>query len=332
MKKPIDCSPEIIEGDTRLLLIAPHGKIEKPMDDMNTGFITQAVAESLGCSAIINYKFNKKKKKGVKWEDVINFNDVSVEKRCPEFIQAIKKVVDSEGKTFVVWIHGIHDDNIEGEAGNPDTDYNGDKEDLHALIGYGQAEDPRYTAEEKTTSSIIALLKKNGMTAVPARLSENIYRARSESNMNQWFRKNKYKFSDVESLQIEIKEKGFREKDNINRTAEILSNALGEYIDLQTVNKLPAPVDKTQPETEIESSPDEALVEKAYSKLSDIVVKHLRVAMIEAGNYLIKEFYDNDFELARTNKSLKNILCTNSFRNFRTAVAMHHQRRGYIMQ
>ncbi len=48
------------------------------------------------------------------------------------------------------------------------------------------------------------------------------------------------------------------------------------------------------------------LVEKAYQNLSQIFSNHIESAMQEAGNYLIKEFYDDDIELARNKKSPRN--------------------------
>lgn len=50
---------------------------------------------------------------------------------------------------------------------------------------------------------------------------------------------------------------------------------------------------------------DLELVDKAYEDLSQIFSNHLENAMQEAGKYLIKEFYDDNIELAREKKSPK---------------------------
>ena len=47
---------------------------------------------------------------------------------------------------------------------------------------------------------------------------------------------------------------------------------------------------------------DDKLVEKAYGKISDIFRNSFKEAIVEAGAYLIEEFFDNDYERARTLK------------------------------
>ncbi|MDH3568189.1 MAG: hypothetical protein OEM61_12665, partial [Desulfobacteraceae bacterium] len=50
---------EIISGNTKLLLIAPHGVATKPRDDSNTDQLTYRIAERLKCSAIVNDVFKR---------------------------------------------------------------------------------------------------------------------------------------------------------------------------------------------------------------------------------------------------------------------------------
>lgn len=47
---------------------------------------------------------------------------------------------------------------------------------------------------------------------------------------------------------------------------------------------------------------DLALVNEAYEKLEGIFKKHIVMAMLEAGQYLIKKFYANSFDNAKINK------------------------------
>lgn len=54
-----------------------------------------------------------------------------------------------------------------------------------------------------------------------------------------------------------------------------------------------------------ETSPDIALVEKAQQKLSDIISQHYGNAMLEAGKYIIDEFFGGDYDLARSGKPVK---------------------------
>ena len=54
-----------------------------------------------------------------------------------------------------------------------------------------------------------------------------------------------------------------------------------------------------------EKEADIALVEKAYEKLSTIIIKHLSEAMNEVGDYLIKEFYADDYKRVHSNSPVK---------------------------
>lgn len=66
------------------------------------------------------------------------------------------------------------------------------------------------------------------------------------------------------------------------------------------------PATTTQkPDISGEKEVDLELVDEAYEKLEGIVKKHIVLAMLEAGQYLIKKFYDNNYDNARVNKKTK---------------------------
>lgn len=54
-----------------------------------------------------------------------------------------------------------------------------------------------------------------------------------------------------------------------------------------------------------EDEPDMRLVEEAGVKLTEIISRHYENAMIEAGNYIVKTFFDNDIERARKKQATK---------------------------
>lgn len=60
-----------------------------------------------------------------------------------------------------------------------------------------------------------------------------------------------------------------------------------------------------QPAIVKEEQPDIKLVEEAYNKLEGIVKDHIMMAMIDAGQYIIEKFYDDDYDNARNNKKVK---------------------------
>ena len=55
-----------------------------------------------------------------------------------------------------------------------------------------------------------------------------------------------------------------------------------------------------------EKQPDNELVKRAYDNLLGIFAKHFEKAMLEAGQYIIKEFYDNNYKNAEEKKVSRN--------------------------
>lgn len=202
---------KIITGDTKILLIAPHGVATKPRDDSNTDQLTYRIAERLKCLAIVNDVFKRTH---------LDFNDIADASTHDTFIQAIRKVVDAPGRTLVIWVHGIDDDNLKREIVEM-----GIKDDVQCLIGYGQPDRP--TAEKKTVGDLIRLFGANSIIAYVARFGSK-YGGRSTEYMNQWFRINDYKLADVESVQLEFRLKGIRRSEDLDKASQNISNALSE--------------------------------------------------------------------------------------------------------
>ncbi len=201
---------KIISGNTKLLLIAPHGVATKPRDDSNTDQLTYRIAERLKCSAIVNDVFKRTH---------LDFNDIADASTHDTFIPAIRKVVDGPGRTLVIWVHGIDDDNLKREIVEMGI------KDVQCLIGYGQPDRP--TAEKKTVGDLIRLFGANSIIAYVARFGSK-YGGRSTEYMNQWFRINDYKLADVESVQLEFRLKGIRRSEDLDETSQNISNALSE--------------------------------------------------------------------------------------------------------
>jgi hypothetical protein len=148
---------KIIAGNTKILLIAPHGVATKPRDDINTDQLTFRIAEMLKCSAIVNDVFRRTD---------LDFNDIADASTHETFIPAIREVVDAPGRTLVVWVHGIDDDNLKNEIVEM-----GVNDDVQCLIGYGQPDRP--TAEEKTVDALIRMFTANSIDAHVARVGSN---------------------------------------------------------------------------------------------------------------------------------------------------------------
>lgn len=200
---------KIIAGDTKILLIAPHGVATKPRDDINTDKLTHRIAERLKCSAIVNDVFKRTD---------LDFNDIDDASAHETFISTIREIVDAPGRALVIWVHGIDDDNLKRE-----TVEMGIKDDVQCLIGYGQPDRP--TAEKTTFNGLIRSFKVNSIVAHVARIGSN-YGGNSTLYMNQWFRGNGYKLADVESVQLEFKYEGIRRSEDLDEASQNISNAL----------------------------------------------------------------------------------------------------------
>jgi len=200
---------KIIIGSTDVLLIAPHGILTKPKDDINTDRLTFKIAERLKCSAIVNDVFKRID---------LDFNDIEEASAHKTFIPAIRKVVDAHNPTLVVWIHGIDDDNLKREIAEM-----GVNDNVQCLVGYGQPN--RSTAKKKAVEGLIRSFKANSIVAHVARVGSN-YGGNSTQYMNQYFRLNGYRLSDVQSIQLEFKYKGIRRGEDLGEASQNISNAL----------------------------------------------------------------------------------------------------------
>lgn len=232
-----------IPGGSNVLVITPHGV---PQDDKNTDLVARQLAARLGGYAVVNDVYRKPKERKdeatgeIKEElpdknkKIVNANRIKQAKKFlrDEFYQLIlahtQRIIDEHGKALVVWIHGIDDDNIKAEAKEM-----GVTEDIHILIGIGQGDPDSFTAYNETADELIGLLKKNRekpVTAYLARKGSN-YCGQHPNIMNQLFIQEGYDLSKVQSIQLEIKYKDFRDTEkNLQKTAKALTEALSELV------------------------------------------------------------------------------------------------------
>lgn len=229
-----------LTGSTDILVIAPHGPVinGEYQNDLRTGIIAEELQKELGCSAIINDRFFKPK--GSITKDAANFFldlfRIDHAQKVPGYLEQIRQITESDGKTFVVWLHGIADDVAvsQGQLHGHQGLFNGKSSDLHALIGYGQGGDPktgdqqdRLSARPATVEAFASRLTSGGMTTVPTWRKGPNFRGRDAKRLNQWFNQLGYGFDTVESIQLEMKEEGFRDSDiNAVNTAHIIARAL----------------------------------------------------------------------------------------------------------
>lgn len=233
-----------LPGNTNILVIAPHGPFIKGsfQNDIRTGIIAEGLHKELGCSAIINDRFFKPKgditKDAAKY--FLDLYRIDHSSKVPGYLERIREIAESDGKTLVIWIHGIADDVAarQGHLHDEHGLFEGKSSELHALIGYGQGGDPktgehqdRLSARPSTVEAFAYQLTNYGMTTIPTWREGGNFRGRDAKRLNQWFNKLGYGFTTVESIQLEIKEKDFRDSDtNACKTAHIIASALIETL------------------------------------------------------------------------------------------------------
>ncbi len=135
-------------------------------------------------------------------------------------VNTVNEIIKKYGKALVLWIHGIDDKNL-----IPDnTEEN--VEGMDALIGIGQGAPDSLTADQNTVEKLIDALQTNNEKRINVALARkgSDYCGRHENNLNQLFI-GKYALDQVESIQLEIRETGFREDDNYRATARALADA-----------------------------------------------------------------------------------------------------------
>ena len=137
---------------------------------------------------------------------------------------------------MVLWLKGIENDVAvsQGQLHGDKGLFEGNPSDLHALIGDGQGEDPKTGEQQDILSARPTMVETfadrlcaGGMTTVPTWREGPNFRGRDAKRLNQWFGQLGYGFDTVESIQLEMKEEGFRDSDeNARETARIIAGAI----------------------------------------------------------------------------------------------------------
>ena len=118
--------------------------------------------------------------------------------------------------------------------------------------------------------------------------------------MNQWFKQSGNGLKAVQSIQLEFGMKGIRDPGNIEKTAKKFADAL---ISLNgTMNVFP-----------VEDKPDEKLVADALKKIDGFCNGGYHGAMLQAGEFIVKEFFGGDYERARNPRNAVKIHSLNKF-------------------
>jgi hypothetical protein len=227
---------EIIRGSTRILLIAPHGFVD---DEENTGVLARAIADRLGCYAMINECYRKPRKSAQETPDkergVLNLNRLNqVETHLKEeflepLLEIVHYIIQNQGQALVFWIHGIRDQNIH-KAVYAESD------GVHVVLGIGQGDPERITAPRKTAKALRRSMRQNPIRPINAHVARkgSDYCGWHPNIMNQLFVNKGYDHSSVQSIQLEIKYTGFRDS-QVGEAAAAFAEALAPFAVLKTI-------------------------------------------------------------------------------------------------
>jgi hypothetical protein len=184
----------LIEGESPVLVIAPHGP-----DDKNTDLIAERVAIESGAFAVINKGWNRSASVDY-MRDLANCNDVRhihsdvVKEEFLEpilrFKNRIRKKYDEN--VFILLIHGCSDA-VRSEA----NDYS-----LDMILGYGAGLPPSHSCRDKFKKAFAYYLLNEGFGIYEGRPGGK-YSGKARNNVNQLFVR-WYPDDYVDSIQLEI--------------------------------------------------------------------------------------------------------------------------------
>lgn len=206
----------VIEGDTPVLIIAPHGP-----DDINTDILAESVANEFGAFAVINRGF--KRSQVVDYSrDLVNCNDIRhihtevvLEEFLNPIIRSVAKIKKKyDDNVFVLIVHGC-DDSVRKAARDPELDM---------IIGYGDGSPPSYSCKTKVKNAFAYHLQKENFGVYEGKAGGS-YSGRSKNNLNQLFVK-WFPTPKVNSLQLEIVRELRSDQEMIDITTHGLVSAI----------------------------------------------------------------------------------------------------------
>lgn len=206
----------VCEGETPVILVAPHGP-----DDKNTDYIVESVAREFGAFAVVNKGWRKSLEVDP-FRDLANCNDIRhlhcdvvKEEMLHPIIRFASRINKKYGeKAFVLTIHGCSD-SVRESAGD---------EYLDMIVGHGEGNPPSYSCGRRFKNAFLHHLSNEGFGVYQGK-SGGKYSAKSRYNLNQLFL-SWYPQYDANSLQLEIVRELRCEEELIQLTIDGLVSSL----------------------------------------------------------------------------------------------------------
>src|SRR5581483_7129048 len=211
----------IIEGKKPIIIVSPHGFDD---DDERTALIAEAIANTLGCYAVINRGWERADKVDV-FNDKADCNNVE---HChedvvkDEFLDPIIRFRNRLRKSYtVVYMYMIHG------MSNKHRTLCGDPK-LDMVIGHGAGSPDSFTCDQWRKDCFIHLLGEAGLNVDEGKKG-GAMSGWARQNMNQIWRK-WYSDPSMQSMQIEIVHELRADNDIAALTAEYLAAAMDDML------------------------------------------------------------------------------------------------------
>jgi DNA repair photolyase len=271
---------ESLTGTTNLLLVAPHGF---PGDDDYTDYLTYFLSKDLDTSYLINNKKFRKPENRRTFGIPANLNrpkrkNKHIQMFMDTMIMAISKLRETlKADPLVILIHGMKDQN----ANKYGVDFCIGAGDLYPQRDKAFV-DGRATAAKEVVDGLMDGLKNARSNGY--RVRDDITDYSGKETIPGYLKEMEDTIGPVNVVQLEMRYKGLREPENIINTSKML----GKLIRANPGSKI-----------QVVLQSDIPLVNKAYNTLAEIFSRHYQNAMLEAGKYIIEEFYGGNIERAR---------------------------------
>lgn len=206
----------VYEGDTPVILVAPHGP-----DDQNTDYIVESVAKEIGAFAVVNKGWRRSKEVDF-LRDFANCNDIRhlhcdvvKEEMLHPILRFASRINRKYGeKAFVLVVHGCSD-SVRELA---------EDEYLDLIVGSGEGNPPSYSCGRRFKNAFLHHLSNEGFGVYQGRAGGK-YSAKARNNLNQLFTA-WYPQYDANSLQLEIVRELRFEQELIQVTIDGLVSAI----------------------------------------------------------------------------------------------------------
>jgi hypothetical protein len=241
----------VINGNVPILLVAPHGG---SADDVNTDLLTEKIANTMDCYAIINRGFDR--------SDVVDVNNdkadcnridhITQDVVVDEFLNPILKIKNrlvrsafsnyssmglgiapkfgKQDTLLIFYIHGVGD-RIHQIANEP----------VDVIVGYGLGnKKDSLTCKKWRKNLLIDVWRQESMSGeVFEGKGGGKYAGRNSNNLNQYFRKHELD-RNVDTMQLEIPH-CHRTTSKLNSTAAKIATVLSVFLIADSYDLNPSP-------------------------------------------------------------------------------------------